>query len=244
MADKKRKFEEIDTLSKSEEKELTIAEKLEKHGYVIIPDFIDRCLAIDATSHFLTDLRQHKGGLGDCMAPRSYWAYNCPVFLMMNHFYCEKVSKLVGKDLVPTCAFSRLYMHKDKMKPYSERTACEYTVAITLEYDKQYSSVMIDKYNGDHVTLTPQLCDAIIYKGIELEQYKNEFEGKYYIECLLHYVDKNGEYSFKSYDQHDFNLSIEKNKKRIDRLLDDADKIWKNEEEKKLKLQENNIVKE
>ena len=114
-----------------------------------------------------------------------------------------KMEKITGLELLPTYTYFRFYRPGDILKPHIDRDACEFSVSICLGWDYKGDDYSWPIYiNGTRVVL--EIGDAAIYKGIDIEHWRDEFiakEGSWHAQAFLHYVDKNGPYAKHIWDQ-------------------------------------------
>lgn len=120
-----------------------------------------------------------------------------------------KVENITQLDLYPTYSYYRVYKPGDTLPIHKDRAACEISVTACMGYkyvtDVQgYSWNMHIKDNND-TTITPKcsIGDAIVYKGCEVQHWRDAFdvkEGSYQIQAFFHYVDKNGSSADYKYD--------------------------------------------
>jgi hypothetical protein len=106
------------------------------------------------------------------------------VFLEIKQPLMEKILNL---ELIKTFSFCRIYTYKSTMHKHTDRPSCEYSATIHVDSDKPNWPLY---FNGVPVSIRPG--DAIIYKGCDVEHWREEFEGDYHIQFFIHYVNKNG----------------------------------------------------
>tara|TARA_R110000823_G_scaffold315663_1_gene449271 strand:+ start:2521 stop:3075 length:555 start_codon:yes stop_codon:yes gene_type:complete len=115
--------------------------------------------------------------------------YGEPIFdslMLKKKFLMEKE---VGKKLLPTYSFWRMYTKYADLGAHKDRPACEISVTINIGNDGTRWPIFID---GNPVDL--EKGDAAIYLGCELEHYREEFKGDWCSQVFLHYVDEQGPY--------------------------------------------------
>jgi len=101
----------------------------------------------------------------------------------------EQMQKITGLELLPTYSFYRVYTYGSSLKKHSDRESCEISATVCLASSNDMWPIFME---NNPVNLNPG--DAVIYLGIELEHYREEFKGDFCSQCFLHYVDKNGKY--------------------------------------------------
>jgi len=101
-----------------------------------------------------------------------------------------KIQEITGYELLPTYSYWRLYQKGNELKDHIDRESCEISATLCIGYDSHYSWPMF----VDNKPLVTEPGDIILYKGAELNHYREPFKGKYHAQAFLHYVDKYGKY--------------------------------------------------
>ena len=109
----------------------------------------------------------------------------------------EKHTKL---KLSPTYSFARIYKKGDILHRHKDRFSCEISTTLNLGGDKWsiYLSPNenVGKPDGKKITVTSNAKgmkvdlkpgDMLVYKGMELEHWREAFEGDNCIQVFLHY---------------------------------------------------------
>ena len=196
-------------------------EHFDTHGFVVIKDFLKSdisSLAYDYAKIMVNrqDLKHRfaqnavdiswDGSWGDGQVPSSYYCYSDPLMESILNLSTESISKYVGRDLFPTYSYWRFYQNEDRLERHRDRASCEVSVTICLGYDVsnldktehsdynwpmwvESQAVGVGEYSGG---LNPG--DIIIYKGCEIDHWREPFLGLNHAQVFLHYNDKNGPY--------------------------------------------------
>jgi len=130
-----------------------------------------------------------------CLGPRS----GDMTFDSFLNFMHKRVEKLTDKTLYPTYTYARLYVTGNEMPKHIDRPACEYSLTMKLG----------DSGNGnwpifiDNKEVFLDDGDAVLYKGCEVEHWRNKCDIPDYKlgQLFLHYVDSNGPYRAEKYDR-------------------------------------------
>jgi hypothetical protein len=112
----------------------------------------------------------------------------------------SKIETITGLELFPTYTYARLYKTGNIMKPHRDRPSCEISVTLKLSDTGNYNwPIFMD---GNKIELEDG--DAVLYRGCELEHWRNYCERPdYYLgQVFMHYVDKNGPNAEYKYDKH------------------------------------------
>lgn len=98
----------------------------------------------------------------------------------------EKHSKL---KLLPTYSYFRVYTYKSDLPKHTDRSSCEISVTVHINSDGTPWEI----YAGDKKYRTKP-GDAVLYKGCEIEHWREPFEGDWHAQTFLHYVNSEGPY--------------------------------------------------
>ena len=108
------------------------------------------------------------------------------------------IEKEVGLELLPTYSYWRMYTYGASLPKHSDRPSCEISVTVNLsEYDGW--PIFMD---GNKIYL--KQGDACIYKGCEVEHFRESLEENHQAQVFLHYVDKNGNNKDYKYDKRPY----------------------------------------
>ena len=112
--------------------------------------------------------------------------------LMESILLCKKnkLEKIVGEELLPTYSFLRVYTKGAELTKHTDRPSCEISVTVNLNDSGEEWPLY---FAGTPVITKPG--DAIIYKGIEVEHWREKFTGDFQAQVFLHYVRKEGKYN-------------------------------------------------
>ena len=117
--------------------------------------------------------------------------YKDPLMEMLGSSKKHIFEKVIGKKLHETYTFWRCYTFASDLKKHKDRRSCEISATVFIDADK--NSVDWPIYmEGNPVTL--KRGDAVLYKGCDVEHWREQFKGDYHIQVFLHYVDAEGEF--------------------------------------------------
>ena len=109
------------------------------------------------------------------------------------------MEKHIGKELCPTYSYTRIYYKNSKLNKHRDRPSCEYSATVCITIDMEPWDIYFKKYDSTEVCVSLNPGDLIIYKGTDLEHWREKYNGKEQIQGFLHYIDKNGQYSNVNY---------------------------------------------
>ena len=195
----------------------TIQEYFKDNKYIVIREFIDQNLSNLLYQYVINKAvradfleqnmpqhytREFDGGFGDPQAPISYNCYGDPFMDTMMVSALETFQKYTGLTLTPNYTYFRLYQLGEELKRHTDRESCEISSTLCLGYN--VSNVDMEKNpdydwpiwvrNDQGVEIPCHLKpgDLIIYRGCDLEHWRDRFIGLNHAQVFLHYNDVNG----------------------------------------------------
>ena len=113
------------------------------------------------------------------------------------------MEKATGLKLYPAYTYARIYKKGDELKRHKDRFSCEISTTMNLGGDDWpiYLSpnenvgipdgkkiTTISQAKGIRVDLKPG--DMLVYRGVELEHWREKFKGKECVQVFLHYNNR------------------------------------------------------
>ena len=188
----------------------------QKNRYVVVREFIPKNLADFLYKYTIMKEKAVKvmgevafmpknsflGGFADPLCPGSFQAYADFATEALLLDSKEKMEEVTGLSLVTTYSYSRIYYEGQILPKHRDRESCEISATLTLGFD---NSNVSDDYNwgifidGEEVKLNPG--DLVVYRGNELDHWRDKYEGKHHCQVFLHYNDLHGK--FKELNKYD-----------------------------------------
>lgn len=173
--------------------------KISEDNFIFIPNFIASDEAKQLANEFKAFCNDNNSQ-GDNQAPNSQSEYNYVGFLEM---LCEKtpeVSKFLGEKVLPTYTYARVYNENSVLERHRDRAACEVSLTVHLDGDAEWP-IFIQKANGEEVKLNLKSGDAMMYLGCVADHWREQFEGKEYVQVFMHYVKSRGDNGWAVFDK-------------------------------------------
>ena len=197
------------------------AKFFEEHDWVKIDKFIDQNMSnllyhhVQLSAGRLNWMEENVGKdnvnneiwgtFGDTQAPGDFSLYGAPIFDTLLSLSLEQIQTLTAKELVPTYSYHRLYTTGTELKKHKDRESCEISTTICLGYDASNIDantypdwnwpMYVKEKDGTEVCIHMKPGDMIIYKGCEIEHWREPFWGKNHAQVFLHYNEKDGKYN-------------------------------------------------
>ena len=100
----------------------------------------------------------------------------------------DYISMVTEKNLEPTYDYSRIYYKGNVLRKHKDRAACEYSVTINIDTKGEPWAI----YMGGKPVILEQ-GDAVIYKGRDIQHWRDECPAESVHQIFLHYVDMDGD---------------------------------------------------
>ena len=176
---------------------------------VISEELADVCLRYLAISHNADAYLINKnitnennvliGNFKDAQVPNSYAKYADRLTESLLIQTIPLMEKETGLKLIPTYSYCRLYKKGNVLKRHKDRPSCEISTTLNLGGDEW--SIYLSSSSKDNISNSPKEIkidlkkgDMLIYKGCELEHWREVFEGNVCGQVFLHYNQADGEF--------------------------------------------------
>jgi hypothetical protein len=144
----------------------------------------------------------YDGRFIDPQAPGSYALYGDPLMDALLQNSTKFISDLIQIELIPTYSYWRLYITNNLLEKHQDRPSCQYSGTLCLGYDisnmedKNYSwPFFVKSLDNKENSINLKPGDLIIYKGCEIEHWRDAFKGLNHSQVFLHFNEKNGQYN-------------------------------------------------
>jgi len=179
-----------------------------KNNYIVVRKAISKELAVFCYNYF--KLKRHvfniisNSNLKDQILIYEMWGkYNDPqVFKTYSHYsdlvmetLLMKLQNLMEKKtklkLYPSYSYARIYKKGDELKRHKDRLSCEISTTLFLGGDEW--PIFLEpsgKINKKGIKINLKLGDMLVYKGCNLEHWREIFKGNECAQVFLHYNTK------------------------------------------------------
>ena len=186
------------------------------NNYLVIKNFLNqdvttllyeyaktKVLAVDFKSNL--DIvkydKEWDGHWNDKQTSETYSMYGEPLFDTLTYLSANNISKFIGKNLVATYSYWRMYKNGDVLKRHTDRPSCKYSATLCVGYD--ISNIDENKYpnydwpmfvkdtQGNELPLHLKPGDLIIYRGDIVDHWRDKFSGVHQVQAFLHYNEAN-----------------------------------------------------
>ena len=99
-----------------------------------------------------------------------------------------EMEKVTGLKLQPSYSYARIYKKGDELKRHKDRFSCEISTTMNLGGDKWSIYLEPSGESGKKgIKVDLQAGDMLVYRGCELEHWREKFKGKCNVQVFLHY---------------------------------------------------------
>ena len=189
-----------------------------KNKYAVIRKAIDKDLSLFLYNYLLMKKQVYDtcikaryispfenilGSYDDEQIPNTYSHY-ADIAMETLMLKCQpQMEKATGLKLYPAYTYARIYKKGDELKRHKDRFSCEISTTMNLGGDDWpiYLSpnenvgapdgkniTAASKAKGVKVDLKPG--DMLVYRGVELEHWREKFKGKECVQVFLHYNNR------------------------------------------------------
>ena len=188
-------------------------------GYTVVRKFISKKQALKMGKDY-EDFSLSNNLPGDPQIPESSSFYNYKPFISFLTNSTEKVSKIVGEDVLPTYCYSRVYNKNATLKKHVDRDSCEVSFTINF-FSSEVWPIYLEDKTGKQVKVLLEPGDAMFYMGCDLYHWREPFEGSKVIQAFFHYVYLNGSRSEHFFDRKNHLPQHLKNQTSFSKSLSD-----------------------
>ena len=157
-------------------------------------------------NNYISEFTPGFGTWKDKQIPNTYSCYGDFLMETLMMRVLPIMQHQTGLRLIPTYTYTRAYNKGDILKRHKDRPSCEISTTLHLGgdpwsifIDPTGSNNVIDEYKGIHKPNAPkgieiklEIGDMLIYRGCELEHWREPFEGDVCVQTFFHYNDIDG----------------------------------------------------
>jgi len=137
----------------------------------------------------------------DAFVPGAPSGYGHPCMERLLQQFLPVVEAVTSRTLFPTYSYFRVYRQGDVLRRHVDRPACEISFSVCLGYTgvDDWPLWVSGPEGVTAASLRPG--DGVVYKGIEIEHWRDPLAGESAAQVFLHYVDRDGPYAEWRFDK-------------------------------------------
>lgn len=147
-------------------------------------------------------LYENRGTVPAPNNPSQYARYADPLMEVILIDSREAVEAIVGKELLPTYSYSRVYVEGDDLRRHVDRPSCEYSVTVNVACDGDPWPIWMQCGDDEPTKVILNPGDAVVYKGRDVHHWRNKMiHTRVNAQFMLHYVAKDGPFTEYHWDK-------------------------------------------
>ena len=177
---------------------MSALEFFNNNKYVLLEGVLSKELCDNLSKH-LFNLCEEGRTLKDEQCSKSDAVYGDPHFDSLLEKLAEPIGNHIGKSLIPTYTYARIYRPGETLERHTDRPACEISGTLTLGFDgDEVWPIFVGDDSGKRENI--QIGDILMYLGAELPHWRPTFKGQWQCQVFFHYVDADGPHANEKYD--------------------------------------------
>ena len=138
------------------------------------------------------------GTFADKQCPGNYAQYGDTLMDSMLMMHGKQIEIVTGMQLAPSYTYYRMYQNNAILERHKDRPSCEISATVCLDWDdsncatRKPWSIWVKNDQGE-IAVDLEPGDAMVYKGCEIEHWREPFHGIACAQVFYHYTDVNGD---------------------------------------------------
>ena len=188
---------------------------------------VERLIAPDVARAFVARLKDDlgDGALAVSNIDKFPNLLTRPAFEIYGHFYppmlfflwglTPVMTQIVGRELLPTYDYLRIYREGDICRVHHDRPSCEHSLSLTLDYsdgvtwpldvetaETQPSAAVAEDFGASgYGSVAMEVGDAVLYRGVHHRHGRVvPNPNAWSVHLFLHWVDRDGPFRDQAFD--------------------------------------------
>jgi hypothetical protein len=170
-------------------------------GYSILKSLIPDSVIAVLHRYVLARVKAGNMALDDTICRGTPSAYGDPLMEELLYRLVPAVEQVSGRGVFPTYSYFRVYRRNDHLARHADRPSCEISLTVNLGYDAPAPWPIFLQSDAGPVPIALGAGDALMYRGIEREHWREPFGGEHSAQVFLHYVDRSGPWAEYKFDR-------------------------------------------
>jgi len=183
-------------------------DNFKKNSFVILNNVISKDVTNFCTSYlslkrrvartlfdtkYFSPFTTHFGVWNDPQVPETYSHYSDTAMEILLQILKPIMEKVTKTNLIETYSYVRIYKKGDILHKHKDRESCE--ISTTLNLGGDLWPIYLKSKNKKEIEVNLNPGDMLIYKGCDLEHWRNPFTGNDCYQVFLHYNNLKGKFS-------------------------------------------------
>ena len=167
-----------------------------KDGYIQVKELISKDAAHILCSHAFKEIAGGYAnwgiGQGSGEHPLTWNLNTASPFDSLITLLTPKINELLDLDLIPTYYYQRTYLRGSAMAHHSDRPSCERSCTLNIGQSHSWPIYIINRETGIPTEHIAEPGDCLLYMGCTQDHWRETFEGDWYMQIFLHWVERDG----------------------------------------------------
>lgn len=160
--------------------------------YCGLPNLLDPVLCAALARYYNTMIEKDEWPLGDAQVERRHGWHNERIAQFLHYQLVDFVSRVAGKKLKPTYAFSSAYRGGARLDAHMDREQCDYTLSLLIDESPPVDGapwpLWFETPAGKH-NIVLRVGDGVLFRGCELPHWRGSASAEHeQINLLFHFV--------------------------------------------------------
>lgn len=177
-----------------------IAAAFDARGYAVVPGLMPRELMDIAFRYYLS----YVGVPGYYRVEGEERALDRPADALGEVLLARalpQIEQRVGRRLLPTYSFARIYTTESRLSRHVDRGACEFSATVTVGFRNAREPWPIClEAGGSERAVALDIGDALVYRGMDVPHWRDPLPQGIWCQLFLHYVDADGALAHLRFD--------------------------------------------
>jgi hypothetical protein len=131
---------------------------------------------------------------------KSFSWYSAPHTEGLMVYLKPVLERVTQKRLHESYTFYRIYYNEGILRRHTDRPSCEFSATICIEKTHDWP-IFFEKLDGTVSEINMNEGDLVVYKGMILPHWREEYKGGRHTQIFIHFVDADGPFKSYRYDR-------------------------------------------
>lgn len=175
------------------------AEQFAQRGYVVARNLLSRRMMDIALRYYLSYLK-YDGYYSVSDSTRALNRYADALGEALIPEIQPQIEQKIGKKLLATYSFARIYTTDSILTPHVDRGACEISATVTVGFKSSSLWPIFVQQGGNDIAVELDVGDALIYRGMDLPHWREPLQSGFWCQLFFHFVDAEGSMTEHQFD--------------------------------------------
>lgn len=170
-----------------------------QRGYLVMRNLLSRRLLDIALRYYLSHLKV-EGYYSTNERTRALNRYADALGEALFPEIQPLIEARIGKKLIPTYSFARIYTTESRLTPHVDRGACEISATLTVGFKCPSLWPIFLRHDGSDLAIELDVGDALIYRGMDLSHWREPLTSGFWCQLFFHFVEADGPMTAHAFD--------------------------------------------